>query len=91
VFDWDRHNLRKIKAHDIMSEEVEQALTNDPIPIYEQEVDGEPRFVYYGETDKGRLIAVIIAERSDRLRVVTAYDLDSGQKRDYFSRRLGGE
>jgi uncharacterized DUF497 family protein len=35
---------------------------------------GEDRFVYYGETDDGRLPAVIVTERGDRLRVVTAYD-----------------
>jgi hypothetical protein len=38
--------------------------------------------VYYGETDAGRLLAVIVAERRDRLRVVTAYDLNAGQKRE---------
>ncbi|MFN0172914.1 MAG: hypothetical protein ACKV22_41580 [Bryobacteraceae bacterium] len=56
MFDW-ANNLRKIRAHRIKSEEVEKALSNEPIPIYEQEVDGEVRYVYYGETDSGRLLA----------------------------------
>ena len=47
--------------------------------------------MYYGETGAGRLIAVVFTERDDRIRVVTAYKLDAGQKRDYFARRLGGE
>jgi hypothetical protein len=51
MFDWDRDNLRKIRAHRIKREEAEQALLNDPIPIYEQDVGGELRFVYYGETN----------------------------------------
>lgn len=51
VFDWDKHNLRKIRAHRIKVEEVERALSNDPIPVYEQDVDGEIRYLYYGETD----------------------------------------
>jgi len=34
VFDWDTNNLRKIRAHRIQAEEVEKALSNDPIPIY---------------------------------------------------------
>lgn len=46
MFDWDQNNLRKIRAHRIKLEEAEQALLNDPIPIYEQDVGGEPRFVY---------------------------------------------
>jgi hypothetical protein len=33
-------------------------------------------------------LAVIVTERDDILRVVTAYDLDSGQKREYLRRRM---
>ena len=43
VFDWDRHNLKKIGAHRVEVIEVEQALSLSPILIYEQDVDGEPR------------------------------------------------
>jgi uncharacterized DUF497 family protein len=88
MFDWDEHNLRKIRAHRIKREEVEQALSNDPILIYQQEGEGEPRYVYYGETNIGRLLAVVMTERKGRIRMVTAYDLDAGQKRDYLTRRL---
>jgi len=91
VFDWDENNLRKIRAHRIKRGDVEQALSNGPILIYQQNVGGEPRFVYYGETDAGRLLAVVLTERDDQIRVVTAYKLDAGQKRDYFARRLRGE
>lgn len=91
MFEWDRSNLRKIRAHRISRKEAEQALTNDAIPIYEQDLDGEQRFVYYGETDAGRLLAVIMTERTGKVRVITAYDLDAGQKRDYLTRRLRGE
>lgn len=70
---------------------MERALSNDPIPVYEQDVDGETRYVYYGETDMGRLLAVVLVERGEKIRVVTAYDLDAGQKKDYLARRLRGE
>lgn len=73
VFEWDQHNLRKIRAHRIKSEEVEDALSNSPILIYEQDVEGEIRSVYYGETGSGRLLAVVLVERVNRIRVVTAY------------------
>jgi uncharacterized DUF497 family protein len=88
MFDWDRNNLRKIRAHRVGREEAEQALLNDPIPIYEQDVEGEIRYVYYGETGAGRRLAVVVTERHDNLRVVTAYDLDSSQKREYLRRRM---
>jgi uncharacterized DUF497 family protein len=91
TFDWDKNNLRKIRAHRIKREEAEQALSNSPIPIYEQDVQGDLRYVYYGETNSGRLLAVVLMERGDRIRIVTAYDLDAGQKRDYLARRVRGE
>ncbi len=91
VFDWDDNNLRKIRAHRLKRGDVEEALSNGPILIYEQNVGGEPRFVYYGETGAGRLLAIVLTESDDRIRVVTAYKLDAGQKKDYFARRLRGE
>jgi uncharacterized DUF497 family protein len=91
MFEWDRNNLGKIRAHKIKREAAEQALLNNPIPVYEQDVEGERRFVYYGETNAGRLLAVIVTERGDNIRVVTAYDLDAGQRRDYLERRAEGE
>ena len=69
MFEWDRNNLPKIRAYGIKQEEAEQALLNDPIPVYEQDVDGEPRFVYYGETNAGRLLAIIVKEIRDDIRV----------------------
>lgn len=72
MFEWNRNNLRKLQSHRIKREEAKQALVNDPIPIYEQDVSGESRFVYYGETNLGRLLAVIITERGDKMRVVTS-------------------
>ena len=91
VFDWDRNSLRKIRAHRIKQVEVEQALSRHPILIYEQDANGEVRYVYYGETERDRMIAVVLTEREERIRVITAYDLDAGQKRDYLNRRAQGE
>jgi uncharacterized DUF497 family protein len=90
MFEWDRNNLRKIRAHQIEREEVEQALLNDPIPIDNQDVGGELRFVYYSETNSGRLPGIVIAERNDNVRTVTAYDLNARQRRNYHSRRAHG-
>jgi hypothetical protein len=43
------------------------------------------------KTDAVRLLAVVVTERGDKVRVVTAYDLDAGQRRDYHARRAQGE
>jgi len=86
VFDWDNHNLKKIGAHRVSAGEVEEALSINPVLIYEQDAEGESRYVYYGETAGFRLLAVVLTERDERIRVITAYDLDAGQKRDYLER-----
>jgi uncharacterized DUF497 family protein len=91
VFDWDQNNLRKIRAHGIKAAEVEQALSREPILIYEQDAGGEVRYVYYGETERNRLLAVVLTERDGKIRVITAYGLDAGQKRDYLERRAEEE
>ncbi len=91
MFEWDRNNLRKIRAHGIERAEVEQSLTNNPILIDEQNVGGEIRFLYYGETDSGRLLGVVVTEDEYNARAVTAYDLGARQKRNYFARRALGE
>jgi uncharacterized DUF497 family protein len=59
VFDWDRHNLKKIGAHRLKGAEAEEALSREPILIYEQDADGEARHVYYGETARSRLLAIV--------------------------------
>lgn len=91
MFDWDEDNLKKIKAHRVTAAEAEQALSREPILIYEQEQDGESRYVYYAETEGYRLLAIVLTERDDKIRVITAYALDAGQKRDYMERRARGE
>lgn len=91
MFDWDENNLKKIRAHRIRAAEVERALAAEPLLIYEQAAEGEPRYVYYGETERNRLLAIVLTERENKIRVITAYDLDAGQKRDYMERRARGE
>lgn len=91
MFEWDENNLRKLRAHWVHVEEVEQALSRDPVLIYEQDADGEARYVYYTETEAGRLLAIVLTERNGKIRVITAYDLDAGQKRNYLERRARGE
>ena len=53
MFDWDKNNLKKIRAHRIRRAEVEQALSNDPILIYEQDAGNEQRYVYYAKHLRG--------------------------------------
>jgi uncharacterized DUF497 family protein len=88
VFDWDRHNEQKLKRHDITREEAQQVMLNDPFFQYPQDAGDEQRELYLGETDSGRLLAVALTIRGDRIRIVTAYDMDADQKQRYLQYRL---
>ena len=74
VFDWDQNNLKKIRAHRIKVQEVEQALAREPILVYEQDIDGEERYVLQSSW------------RDGKIRVITAYDLDAGQNAAVWNR-----
>jgi len=64
---------------------------NGPIPICKQDVANERRFVYDGETGSGPPLAAIATERGETIGVVTADDLEAGQRREYSERRVKGE
>jgi uncharacterized protein len=87
-FDWDENNIRKIGRHQITPEEAEQVLDNDPLYQYPQQADDEERYLVYGETNAGRMLALALTVRGDRIRVITAYDMDADQKRRYLMERL---
>lgn len=70
--------MRKIRADRIEQAEVEHALSHGPILIFEQDANANSGYVYYGEVARSRMIAVVLTERDEKIRVITAYDLDAG-------------
>ena len=65
MFDSDRSKLRRSGRIGSSRLKIEQALARDPILIYEQDANGEIRYVYYGETEGNRMIA---GQRRDYLK-----------------------
>ena len=87
VFDWDRDNTKHIGRHKVRPAEAEQVLHNDPVTVQYQDHDGEERVMVLGQTNAGRLLAVICTERNDRIRVVTAYPMTKRLEEIYFRER----
>jgi uncharacterized DUF497 family protein len=87
MLEWDQDNVGKLLAQSIEREEIEQALGNNPIPVLEQDVEGDFSYVYYGVTNAGRLLSVVAIESNDNVRIITAGDLNADQRRDYLQRR----
>ena len=71
-FDWDSANMEHIARHGVTPEEAEQVVQNDPLDAPAAIRNGEVRTVHLGETDAGRLLVVVVTERSSKYRVVTA-------------------
>jgi uncharacterized DUF497 family protein len=79
-FDSDKNNLKKIKAHGVQVQQVEHALSDDPIVMYSQDTEDEIGY------QRDRLLAIVLTERGDKIRASLLNDLDAGQKRQYFAR-----
>jgi uncharacterized protein len=90
LFDWDYHNIGHIAEHDVIPEETEQVLLGDPLEVdFEPDENYEERWTYLGETERGRILMVIITVRGDKMRVVTAYDAENRDKRLYLETKAG--
>lgn len=62
-------------------------LLNDPVVVQYQEHDGEERVLVLGQTNTGRLLAVVYTERAEKIRVVTAYPMSKRLEEIYFRER----
>ena len=88
LFEWDTFNTAKVLKHRITPDEAMEAMTNDPLLQFPQDAGDEQRELYYGETKTGRMLAVAVTWRQERIRIITAYDLDKSQIGDYLRQRL---
>jgi len=72
-FEWDEDNKRHLAAHNVTPVEFEQVLTNDPLDLDYQLIDGEERYRSVGLTNVGRLLSVVWTVRRGQVRAVTAF------------------
>jgi len=87
VFDWDDANCDHIAEHGVEPEEAEEALLDPgrvPAPAYDDA--GEERRAILGKTGDGRLLFVIFTHRRRYIRVITARDATTPERRRYRGR-----
>ncbi len=82
-FHWDSGNIDHIALHEVAPEEAEQVVENDPIDVNAVIRNGESRTVHLGETDAGRVLVVVVTERDEMYRVVTARPADRKERAFY--------
>ncbi len=62
-------------------------LRNDPLVVQFEDHAIEERVLCLGQTDRGRLLAVVYVERGHAIRVVTSYPMNRRQQEVYFKER----
>jgi uncharacterized DUF497 family protein len=69
-FEWDRHNLKKIKAHGLTQEQVEQVLRGKHYAVGERIMPtGEKRWIKVAHPG----LTVVYTKRKGRIRVITGF------------------
>lgn len=89
MFLWDASNVEHIAKHGVLPEEAEQVTLNNPVDIERQLRSGESRIVQLGETDRNRILIVVLTLREGMIRVVTAFPANR-RLRNFYLEEKGG-
>jgi len=90
-FDWDAGNSNKnFIKHNVRNSECEQVFFNQPLIILEDTVHSvvEKRWAAFGMTDSGRLLMVIFTGRKRLVRIISARDMDRGERQYYEDQEI---
>ena len=85
-FQWDRGNSNKnLLKHNVQNWECEQVFFNKPLLVLEDPGHSvaEKRWAGLGMTDSGRLLVVIFTKRGNLLRVISARDMNTKERKFY--------
>ena len=85
-FDWDEANREKNWIrHKVDYKESEEIFFNKPLFIGEnvKHSSKEKRFEALGQTNKGRGLFVVFTIRNNKIRIISARDQDSKERRKY--------
>ena len=85
-FQWDEGNAAKNwTLHQVTQAEAEQAFFNRPVMVasaLRHSVE-EPRYAALGQTDAGRLLAIVFTLRDTLVRVISDGDMSRPERRTY--------
>lgn len=86
VFDWDQGNIDKnVVTHGVSNKEAEDVFTNKPLLVSEdiKHSAKETRFQALGKTDEGRLLFISFTMRGQKLRIISARDMNRKEESIY--------
>ena len=87
VFDWDEANIAHVARHNVLPEEVEQALASDPMYLDADVVEAEDRYTGVGHTDLLRVLVLVWTMRGGAIRPITAFSASERLAKRYLAER----
>lgn len=85
-FDWDEWNITKnLKKHRVVPDEMEQIFTDPQKRIFRDIFHSrkEDRYIVIGTTDKHRVLYAVFTLRKNRVRIISARDLNRKERNLY--------
>ena len=85
-FDWDKGNIKKNwERHRVTHIECEEIFFNRPFMVKEDEPHSgvEDRYYVLGNTDNGRYLFVVFTIRHNKIRIISARDMNKKERRLY--------
>ncbi len=85
-FQWDSGNSNKnLLKHNVQNWESEQVFFNKPLLVLEDpgHSGAEKRWAGFGMTDSGRLLVIIFTKRGNLLRIISARDMNTKERKFY--------
>jgi uncharacterized DUF497 family protein len=87
-FDWDEGNTTKSwTKHRVTDDECEEIFFNEPLLVFydTEHSQKEDRYYLLGRTDVGRKLMVVFTTRGRLIRVISARDMTSAERRRYHA------
>ncbi|HEY4695122.1 MAG TPA: BrnT family toxin [Candidatus Nanoarchaeia archaeon] len=81
-FEWDKGNIGKSKKHGVSDQETEEVFFDSGKVSFKDLVhsDTEERFILLGKTSKERLLYIVFTKREDRIRIISARDVNKKER-----------
>lgn len=81
-FDWDKGNAGKNKKHGVDDFESEEPFFDENKVVLKDTLHShqEERFILLGKTKKERLLFVVFSKRKDKIRVISARDINRKER-----------
>lgn len=85
-FDWDKGNIDKNwKKHQVSNTECEEVFFDENKKILKDVLHSvnEDRYILLGETKENRLLYLVFTIRGEKIRVISARDINQKERRLY--------